>query len=185
MKRDELDNSPGRPAGEDDLRLADYRARTPPLAPHEPIDKNLDRLSYILDRSIRIPGTEIRFGLDPIISLLFPFGGDVIGAALSGYIVLVSVRYGLPKGVVTRMVFNVAMDYVLGSIPLIGDLFDFAWKSNDKNMKLLERYARGRSGTFWSDWAWVFILLAILGLVIFGLIALAVFALSRIRLDFF
>ena len=144
----------------------------------EPLDKNLDRLSYILDRSIRVPGTDIRFGVDPIISFLFPFAGDTIGALMSTYIVLVSVRYGLPKSVITRMVFNVAADFAIGSIPFLGDLFDFAWKSNDKNMKLLERHARGKGGSFWSDWAWVLILLGIGALLLFGLLALIIYALG-------
>lgn len=147
----------------------------------EPIDKNLDRLSYILDRSIRVPGTDIRFGVDPLISFLFPFAGDTIGALMSAYIVLVSVRYGLPKSVITRMVFNVAADFAIGSIPFLGDLFDFAWKSNDKNMKLLEKHARGKGGSFWSDWAWVLALLGIGALLVFGLLALIIYALSTIN----
>ncbi|HVF89359.1 MAG TPA: DUF4112 domain-containing protein [Blastocatellia bacterium] len=156
-----------------------------PAAPgvaREPIDKNLDRLSYILDRSIRVPGTDLRFGVDPIISFLFPFAGDTIGALLSAYIVLVSVRYGLPKGVIARMVFNVGADFAIGSIPFVGDLFDFAWKSNDKNMKLLEKHARGKGGSFWSDWAWVAILLGIVILAIFGLFAVIIYAVGNIDL---
>ena len=149
-----------------------------PEAMREPLDKNLDRLSYILDRSIRVPGTDIRFGVDPIISFLFPFAGDTIGALMSTYIVLVSVRYGLPKSVITRMVFNVAADFAIGSIPFLGDLFDFAWKSNDKNMKLLERHARGKGGSFWSDWAWVLALLGVGALMIVGLIGLIIYALG-------
>jgi hypothetical protein len=138
----------------------------------EPVDKHLDRLSYLLDKSLRIPGTDIRFGIDPIISFLFPVAGDLLGGLMSAYIVIVSVRYGLPKIVITRMVFNVALDFIFGSIPLIGDLFDFAWKSNDKNMRLLNRYASGEKRSFWSDWAWVFVLLAILVLIMGGIIAL-------------
>ncbi|HKG21203.1 MAG TPA: DUF4112 domain-containing protein [Blastocatellia bacterium] len=158
------------------------RTPTPPGVTREPIDKNLDRLSYILDRSIRVPGTDLRFGVDPIISFLFPFAGDAIGAMLSAYIVLVSVRYGLPKGVIARMVFNVGADFAIGSIPFVGDLFDFAWKSNDKNMRLLEKHARGKGGSFWSDWAWVVILLGIVALSIFGLLALIVYAIGNIDL---
>jgi len=161
------------------------RPYAPPGAIGEPIDRNLDRLSYILDRSIRVPGTELRFGLDPIISFLFPVAGDTIGALLSAYIVLVSVRYGLPKVVITRMVFNVVADFAIGSVPLLGDLFDFAWKSNDKNMKLLERHARGPGGSFWSDWAWLFILFGIGAFLIAGFLVLIIYALGTTNFSIF
>jgi hypothetical protein len=125
------------------------------------IDPGLDRLSYILDQAIRIPGTNIRFGLDPIISLLVPAFGDSVAALMSVYIVFVSVRYGLPKGVIARMVFNIGVDYLIGSVPLIGDLFDFAWKANNKNMTLLHRHARGAGESKWSDWGWLFLLVGL------------------------
>jgi Domain of unknown function (DUF4112) len=151
----------------------------------EPIDKHLDRMSFILDDAFRIPGTNIRFGLDPVISFLFPVAGDAIGAMMSAYIVLLSVRHGLPKIVIARMVFNVAVDFIIGGIPLIGDLFDFTWKSNDKNMRLLNRYATGGKRSFWSDWAWVFVLLAILLLLLVGFFALVYYALKAIGFSLF
>ena len=146
----------------------------------EPVDKHLERLSYLLDRSIKIPGTNFRFGLDPIISLLLPVGGDLISAGMSAYIVILSVRHGLPKIVITRMVFNVAADFIIGSIPLIGDVFDFAWKSNDKNMRLLNRYASGEKRSFWSDWAWVFVLFGVLALLMGGILTLVYLGLKAV-----
>jgi hypothetical protein len=142
-----------------------------------PVDKHLDKLSYYLDDLIRVPGTEIRFGLDPIISFLFPVAGDTIASLMSAYIVLVSIRYGLPKSVITRMVFNVGVDYAIGSLPFVGDIFDFVWKSNDKNMKLLNQHARGEGKSTLGDWLWVLVLLfalfafiaVIIGVIIFGL----------------
>lgn len=125
-----------------------------------------------MDKSIRIPGTRIAFGLDPIIGLLFPVAGDAIGAIISAYIVLVSVRYGLPKIVIARMVFNIAADFVVGSIPLVGDAADFVWKVNTRNLRLLNKYASGKRGSFWSDWAWVFLLFGGLFLLMFGALAL-------------
>ena len=140
----------------------------------KPVDKNLDRLSFILDQAIRIPGTNIRFGLDPIISMLAPVVGDSITTVISVYIIIASIRYGLPKGVIARMVFNVAVDYLIGTVPAVGDLFDFAWKANSRNMKLLDRHARGEGKSKWSDWAWLFLLLGGLGIFIFGLLAVIV-----------
>lgn len=143
-----------------------------------PIDQHLERIALLMDKSIRIPGTGITFGLDPIIGLLFPVAGDAIGAIVSAYIVLVSVRYGLPKIVIARMVFNIAADFVVGSIPLIGDAADFVWKVNTRNLRLLNKYASGKRGSFWSDWAWVFLLFGGLFLLLFGALALIYYSIK-------
>jgi hypothetical protein len=143
-----------------------------------PIDQHLERITLVMDKSIRIPGTGITFGLDPVIGLLFPVAGDAIGAIVSAYIVLVSVRYGLPKIVIARMVFNIAADFVVGSIPLVGDAADFVWKVNTRNLRLLNKYASGKRGSFWSDWAWVFLLFGALFLLMFGALALIYYAIK-------
>ena len=137
----------------------------------KPIDPVLDGITYYLDQVFRIPGTQIRFGLDPVLGLVFPGGGDAISNLLSGYLIWRSIRYGLPKVVVARMVFNVGLDYVLGSLPVIGDLFDFVFKANQKNHNLVKKYSAGRRTPSWSDWAWAAGLLAILaGLVLAGFV---------------
>lgn len=107
-------------------------------------DKDVGRardLARVLDTGFTIPGTRIRFGLDAIIGLI-PGGGDLVGAALSSVIVLMALRNGVPAAVLWRMVANVAIDTAIGTIPVLGDLFDFAWKSNTKNAELLERYTQ-------------------------------------------
>jgi hypothetical protein len=129
-----------------------------------------------MDQSIRIPGTDIRFGIDPVIGFFFPVAGDAIGAIVSAYIVLVSVKYGLPKIVIARMVFNIAADFVVGSIPFLGDAADFVWKVNTRNLRLLNKYASGKQRSFWSDWAWVLILFGVLFVLLFGVIALIFWA---------
>ena len=96
-------------------------------------------LARLLDSVARVPGTNMRFGLDPIIGLV-PGLGDVAGAALSGYLVLLASRLGAPGTVIVRMLGNVVIDTVGGTVPLIGDLFDAAWKSNTRNLTLLERH---------------------------------------------
>lgn len=143
-----------------------------------PIDQHLERITLLMDKSIRIPGTGITFGLDPVIGLLFPVAGDAVGAIVSAYIVLVSVRYGLPKIVIARMVFNIAADFVVGSIPLVGDAADFVWKVNTRNLRLLNKYASGKRGSFWSDWAWVFLLFGALFLLMFGALALIYYSIK-------
>jgi hypothetical protein len=146
--------------------------------PRPPIDQHLERIALLTDRAVRIPGTQIRFGLDPVIGFFFPVAGDAIGAIVSAYIVLVSVRYGLPKIVIARMVFNIAADFVVGTIPFLGDAADVVLKVNTRNLKLLNKYATGKRGSFWSDWAWVFVLLGVLLLLIAGGIALIYYSIK-------
>jgi hypothetical protein len=145
-----------------------------------PVDKHLERIGMIMDRAIRIPGTQIRIGLDPIIGFLFPVLGDWIGGGVGAYIILASMRHGLPKRTIARMVFNLGVDFALGSIPLIGDAFDFAWKSNDMNLRLLNKYASGHRGSLWSDWALVFGLLGLLLLLMLGALWLVVIAIRSL-----
>jgi len=144
-----------------------------------PIDAHLERIEMFMDRAIRVPGTNLRFGLDPIIGFFFPVVGDWVGTFVSAYIVLASIRHGLPKSTITRMVFNVAVDFLLGSVPIIGDAVDFAWKSNTKNLRLLNKYAKGTGGSVWSDWVWVFMLFGLLLLFGVGLLGLAIYAIRQ------
>ena len=144
-----------------------------------PIDTHLERIGAVMDRAIRIPGTSIRIGLDPIIGFFFPVLGDWIGGLVSTYIVLASIRHGLPKSTIAKMVFNVGVDVLLGTIPFVGDAFDFAWKPNEKNLRLLNKYATGKRGSFWSDWAWVFALLGLLILFMVAMVGLAIYSLSK------
>jgi len=97
------------------------------------------KLTTILDSSLRIPFTHRTVGLDPILGLV-PWAGDAIGALLSGYLVWESARLGVSRGTLVRMLLNVALETVIGVIPLIGDLFDAAWKANSRNLKMLERH---------------------------------------------
>ena len=101
-------------------------------------DRNLDLLSHVLDDFLRIPGTQIRFGLDGIIGLI-PGVGDIIGAMASWLIILAAWLRGVPRVTLARMLANVAIETVVGTIPVLGDAFDVAWKANRKNFALLER----------------------------------------------
>lgn len=95
-------------------------------------------LSLWMDSVFQVPGTGLRFGLDPLIGLI-PVVGDVGSAAVSFYILIAAARLQVPRSTLARMGLNIAIDYVLGAIPLVGNVFDFMWKANDKNMQLLER----------------------------------------------
>jgi hypothetical protein len=100
---------------------------------------NVRALARLLDSAVGIPGTKLRFGLDALIGLI-PGLGDLAGAAASGYIVLASAKLGAPTPVLIRMVANVAIDAVVGSVPLLGDLFDVGWRANTRNTALLDRH---------------------------------------------
>jgi hypothetical protein len=110
------------------------------MTPSEPADPlaRARALARLLDSSVRVPGTGIRFGADAVIGLI-PGLGDIGGAALAGYLVILAQRLGVPRAVVLRMLANVAVDTLGGTVPLIGDLFDVAFKTNMRNVALLER----------------------------------------------
>jgi len=102
-------------------------------------------LAKLLDNSISIPGTPWKIGFDPIVGLI-PGIGDLIGAVLSGYIVLVAVRADVPAFTLARMLLNVGIDTLLGAVPAVGDVFDAAWRSNMMNVALLERHLVATGG---------------------------------------
>jgi len=92
-------------------------------------------VANLLDDSIRVPGTEFRIGIDPILGIL-PGAGDAVAAAMSVYIVLESARLGVPFLTLLRMMANVTLDFAIGSVPVVGTLFDTVWKANQKNVEL-------------------------------------------------
>ena len=96
-------------------------------------------LAKLLDNAFPIPGTGMRVGIDPLLGLI-PGLGDLVGAGVSGYILLLAAQAGAPKTVLLRMLGNIGIDSLVGAVPMLGDLFDFGFKSNARNMKLLERY---------------------------------------------
>ena len=101
-------------------------------------DASLEALTRLLDDVFCIPGTNIRFGIDPLIGLI-PGIGDLITSLASFLIIFAGWQRGLPRVTITRMVANVAIDTMAGSVPVLGDMFDAAWKSNRKNLQLLQR----------------------------------------------
>ncbi|MCY7378703.1 MAG: DUF4112 domain-containing protein, partial [Gemmatimonadaceae bacterium] len=131
-------------------------------------------LTRLLDSAARVPGTSFRFGLDPVLGLI-PGLGDVAGAALSGYVVILASRLGAPKSVLVRMLGNVAIDTVAGAMPVVGDLFDAAWKSNTRNLALLERHVGLPTTERAASRAVVWLTVAALAVLALGAIALAIF----------
>ena len=103
-------------------------------------------LARILDSAVRIPGTDIRFGLDPLLGLV-PGLGDVAGAGFASYLLIVAARLGVPRVVLARMLLNIGIDTVVGTVPVLGDVFDVGWKANTRNLALMERYLERPTAT--------------------------------------
>lgn len=136
----------------------------------------LRSLSRTLDTAITIPGTSYRIGLDPIIGLI-PSIGDYVGAGLSAYIILAAAQLGTPQPLLYRMAINVLLETIIGTIPILGDLFDVAWKANVKNIKLLEAYLSSPRRTERVNWFFTASLLLGLMVVVIGMTALTVLGL--------
>jgi hypothetical protein len=138
----------------------------------------VESVSRLMDSKFRLPGTNFRFGLDPILGLV-PFLGDVSTFAVSGALVLTMARHGASRNLVIRMVVNIILDLVIGSIPILGSIFDFAYKANDRNVRLLKaHYHEGKyqgSGTGFLA-AIIFIMMVAFGLVMYGLAKLIIWA---------
>ena len=113
--------------------------RPPPTAEAQRRLGRLQKLAWVLDRSI--PVGRWRIGLDPIIGLL-PGAGDWIGALLSIYVLYEGARLGVPGGVLWRMTGNILVEVIVGAVPVLGDLFDFAWQANTRNLALIEKHFR-------------------------------------------
>ena len=119
-----------------------------------------------MDAGIRVPGTNLRFGLDPILGLI-PGVGDAAGAVLAGWILVEAIRLGASRATLIRIAGNLALDAVVGAVPVLGDIFDFAWKANLRNVALLERHLAAPERAERADRSFVFI-------VLFSMLAMAV-----------
>jgi hypothetical protein len=131
----------------------------------------LKLLARWLDDAFVLPGLNLRFGLDPIIGLI-PVVGDLATTLISLYIIATAAKLKVPKSTLARMGLNIMIDSVVGAIPFVGNVFDFAWKANAKNAQLLERHANAtvtqrRQHDFW-DWLFVAGMILTVVIVIVG-----------------
>ena len=110
-----------------------------PASPNANRLAQLKSLSRLLDDSIPIPGTSYRIGLDPVVDLL-PGIGDLLGLVASSYILLAAYRLGIPRVALARMAFNIAIDGIVGAVPVLGPVFDAGWKANTRNVALIEAH---------------------------------------------
>ena len=130
----------------------------------------LRQWSTRLDSAFQVPGLRVRFGWDPLLGLV-PGLGDLVTPLYSIAVLVTAVQLGIPRVVQLRMLVNVIVDALIGAIPLLGDLFDVAWKANDWNMRLLERHAWEERAPAWGDWLFVgAVAIAMLAVVIVPLL---------------
>lgn len=129
-------------------------------------------LQRLLDERFRVPGTNLRFGWDPIIGLI-PWAGDVLAAVLSCAMIVQAHQMRVPRVVQLRMLLNVGIDAVVGMIPFLGDVTDFFWKANTRNLALLERHAPVVQRPSTGDWLFVSgVLAAVVAMALLPLVAL-------------
>jgi hypothetical protein len=112
----------------------------PQKGPARPIPPWAFALTRVLDDGVMIPGTRIGIGLDAILGFLLPTVGDAAMGLVSLALLVLGFQMRVPRVVLLRMVFNIALDTLLGSVPLLGDVFDLFWRSNRRNLQLLQRY---------------------------------------------
>ncbi len=134
------------------------------------------RLAQVWDAALRVPGPPFAIGLDPLLGLV-PGVGDALGAGVALWIVLEAARLGASASTLVHMVANVAIDVFIGAVPVAGDVFDFAWKANLRNVDLLERHVADpavarRASTLWLTVVGVTLVAVLAGVVALGVIAL-------------
>ena len=132
---------------------------------HGPTVVKLRAIAALLDSQFRIPGTRIRFGIDPLLSLI-PGLGDLTSPIFTMVLLGQGIRQHVPKVVLFRMMMNAFLDALIGAVPLLGNIGDVFWRANEWNLALLERHAApGRPPTS-GDYAFLFIVAAVFGLLI-------------------
>ena len=136
----------------------------------------LDWLSQLLDSAWSVPGTSYRIGLDGIIGLI-PGIGDPLGTMLSSYLIFEAARMGAPTHILLRMVGNVAVESIVGVIPILGDIFDLAWKANVRNLALLRAHKDELIGHERSSRKIIMLIFGALLLIFLGFLAVSVFVL--------
>ncbi|HEU0244813.1 MAG TPA: DUF4112 domain-containing protein [Candidatus Limnocylindrales bacterium] len=136
-------------------------------------ERRIATVAHLLDDIVRVPGTGIRVGLDPILGLV-PFLGDITSGAVSAWIVLEAARFRLPGVVLAQMIVYATVDFLVGLIPFLGDLFDFGFKANTRNLALFHKHAVDPGASTASSWALVGgIALAFVGLLWLGIVLIS------------
>ena len=136
-------------------------------------------LAYIMDEVVRVPGTQFRFGLDPLLGLI-PGIGDTSSALVSAFALIQALRLGVPKVLLARMALNILVNEAIGIIPGVGDAFSFWFKSNARNYEIIKNHRLGSAPPRRSDWLFVIGVLIALFLIVCVGIAISLLVLGAI-----
>jgi hypothetical protein len=150
----------------------------PPAGRDPTLDAGLEDLARWMDDRFRVPAVGVRFGLDALLGLV-PGLGDTATSIVAFYMLVAAVRHRVPKVTIARMGLNVAIDYLMGAVPVVGDAFDLWWKANRRNLELIRRHAATPAGparqATLGDWLFVGFIMASLVALLIGSLTLAVF----------
>lgn len=149
----------------------------PPSPEEQTALAHLERVSRVLDAAVRIPGTGIRVGLDPILGLL-PGVGDWAGGLASAYILVRAAKLGAARPTLLRMALNLGVDMLVGAVPVLGDLFDVGWRANQRNLALLRAHLDAPERRRRADRGFVVTLLVGLGVLLLASVALGLWLLA-------
>jgi Domain of unknown function (DUF4112) len=163
-------------ASETEIVDDSYVRRQGEARPDAANDEFIEKIAWLMDRSIPIGG--MRIGLDPVIGLI-PGVGDALGGLISTVIIVQAHKAGVPKATLLRMVANVGIDAALGAVPLIGDLFDFAWKVNVRNLELYRSAMAGQQRAS-QDWGFLAMLILGVALIVLAPIVLVIWFLGAL-----
>jgi Domain of unknown function (DUF4112) len=147
----------------------------------ERVKNQLDHVAWLMDNAFRIPGLGWRFGVEALIGLV-PGAGDVVSGAIGVLLLFRAFQFKLPAAVILRMIFNNLMDITIGAIPFLGDLFDFVWKSNTRNMKLFRQYAEEPATSTTKHWIFIGAVVGGFLLLLIGIFLLFVYFIHRLFL---
>ena len=128
-------------------------------------EKRIAGVARLLDDLVTIPGTRHRVGLDSVVGLI-PGAGDIVAAGVGVWILVEAARFRLPPIVLARMVVNLVVDLAVGAVPILGDLFDVAFRSNSRNLALFRRYASEPGASTAAERAFFVVLLVVVGAVV-------------------
>ncbi len=139
----------------------------------------LDQLAWLLDNCFKIPGTKWRFGLEAILGLV-PGAGDIISGLMGLFLLLRAFQFKLPKIVIVRMLVNSLLDFTIGTIPFLGDAFDFVYKANTRNMQLFHQYAEAPLKSTNRHWMFIAVVIAAFLGLSFTVLLVMIWAISRL-----
>jgi hypothetical protein len=139
------------------------------------VERRIGRVTRFLDELVTVPGTSQKVGLDPVVGLI-PVVGDAVAAGVGLWVIGEAARFGIPRVALARMIVNLVLDLAIGAIPILGDLYDVAFRSNSRNLALFRRHALDPDASTRGDLA----MLVGLALLVAGIVWLLVVALGAV-----